>query len=361
VPSVLSLRLAARAPLDAAALLGVLAARAAPGLERVAGTSYARTLRLPHGPAVVVLALGADAVGGSWGTPGASAADAPGADPGAPTGPDAAAAARTDEVAAISGVLRSADARDRDDAVARLRRLLDLDADPAVVDAHLASDPALAPLVARRPGLRVLGAVDGFELALRAVLGQQVSVAAARTVLGRIVLAHGPPVPDGLDPATGPDPAGPAVGGARRDGVARRRVEDPGRLRLLPAPETVAELRDEDLAMPRSRAATVRRVAAAVAAGELDLAPGGDPADAVAALLALPGVGPWTAGYVAMRALGDRDAFPATDLVLRQGAAALGLPSDARGLTAHAARWSPWRAYAAQHLWAAAADARAAR
>ncbi|WP_051472280.1 DNA-3-methyladenine glycosylase family protein [Patulibacter minatonensis] len=292
------LRLSCRAPFAGRALVAVLAARAVDGLERI-GTdgSYLRTLALPHGPAVARLRPAEDDV--------------------------------------VEGELRATDARDAEVAVARLRHLLDLDADPAVVDAHLATDPVLAPLVALRPGLRVLGTVDGFELALRAVIGQQVSVAAARTVLGRVVLAHGAPLPGGLDP----EPAGHG-------------------LRLLPEARVVAGLPDDALAMPRARAATVRRVAAAVADGTLDLRHGVAPGTATAALLALRGIGPWTASYVAMRGLGDRDAFPASDLVLRQAAASLGLPSDARGLARHAERWSPWRAYAAQHLWAVAAAAR---
>lgn len=289
--------LGCRAPFDGRGLLAVLAARTAGTSERVAAGAYARTLRLARGPGVVVLHLEDDAAAG----------------------------------AGVRAELRLSDPRDEDDAVERVRRLLDLDADPGVIGAHLAEDPALAPLVARRPGLRVLGSVDGFELALRAVIGQQVSVAAARTVLGRIVAAHGEPVPEALHPGSAS-----------------------ARLRLLPTPEVVAALPDVALPMPRSRAATVRRLATAVAAGEVDLRPGSDPVSATAALLALPGIGPWTAGYVAMRALGDRDAFPATDLVLRRSAEALGLPSGARALAARAERWSPWRAYAAQHLWAAA-------
>lgn len=305
MPTTIELRLARRDPFDGPGLLRVLDARAVTGLERIGPDgSYVRTLRLPHGAGVVAVRLVGGARGGEGGPADASAVD---------------------------GVLRLEDPRDEAVATALLRRLLDLDAEPAVVDAHLAADPALAPLVAARPGLRVMGTVDPFELALRAVIGQQVSVAAARTVLGRIVVAHGPRVPAGLDPGTDP-------------------------LRLLPSPAVVAGLPDDALPMPRSRAATVRRLAAAVADGTVDLAPGADPHAVVASLLALPGIGPWTASYVAMRALGDRDAFPATDLVLRRSAAALGLPGDARGLAARAERWAPWRAYGAQHLWAAAAS-----
>jgi AraC family transcriptional regulator of adaptative response / DNA-3-methyladenine glycosylase II len=321
MPAEIDLRLDRREPFAGDGLLGVLAARAATGLERL-GTdgSYTRTMRLAGGAATVTVWPAGD---------GDHAGGPPPRSPGT-----------------VRCVLRLAESRDRDAAVRLVRRLLDLDADPATVDAHLATDPALAPLVARRPGLRVLGTVDGFELALRAVIGQQVSVAAARTVLGRIVVAHGEPVGAELDPETG------AVGGSSPSGPAT--VGGP--LRLLPAAATIAGLPDEALPMPRARAATVRRLATAVASGELDLGSDADPGEAVAALLALPGIGPLTAAYVAMRALRDPDAFPATDLVLRRSAEALGLPSDARRLAAHAERWSPWRAYAAQHLWAAAAD-----
>jgi AraC family transcriptional regulator of adaptative response / DNA-3-methyladenine glycosylase II len=302
----LVLRLPRRAPFAGAALLAFLAARTVPGLERSGAGTYVRTLALPHGPGVCVLRDGAGAV---------------------------------------DCTLRLADLRDLSAAVARVRRLLDLDADPVAVDAHLGADPALAPLVAAVPGRRVPGAVDGFELAVRAVVGQQVSVAAARTVVGRIVLAVGAPLPDGLDLRA--DGAGSDEGSSG--------VDVP--LRAFPTPAAVAALPDEALAMPRARANALRGLAAAVADGTLDLGGGADREETRARLLALPGIGPWTATYVAMRALGDPDGLPATDLGVRQGAAALGLPADARALAERARPWAPWRSYAAQHLWAAAAAA----
>ncbi|CAB4959698.1 unannotated protein [freshwater metagenome] len=312
MPATATLRLPVREPFDGAGLWRVLDARAVTGLERTGPAgAYVRSLRLPGGAGVVELGL-------------------------RDGGP-------------VVGRLLLEDAADAGAATGLVRRLLDLDADPAAVDLHLTRDPALAPLVAARPGLRVLGTVDPFELALRAVIGQQVSVAAARTVLGRIVVAHGRALPPGLDPRQAGD--GDAGGAAAATGA----VEPP--LRSLPSPAVVAALPDDALPMPRARAATVRRLAAAVADGTVDLSGDADPAEVVAGLLALPGIGPWTAGYVAMRALGDRDAFPAGDLVLRRSAAALGLPSEARALAAHAERWSPWRSSAAGHLWAAAADA----
>ncbi|MDO9409323.1 DNA-3-methyladenine glycosylase, partial [Patulibacter sp.] len=272
MPTTVQLRLPVRAPFDGRGLHGVLGARAADGLERVGPDgAYVRSLRLPHGAGLLSLRL-TDA-----GLPG--------------TGPDG---RDPDAGGTVTGELRLVDPRDAAGATVLVRRLLDLDADPATVGAHLARDPALAPLVAARPGLRVLGTVDPFELALRAVIGQQVSVAAARTVLGRLVRAHGRELPRGMDP----------------DGAAAER------LRTFPEPAVVADLPDAALPMPRARAATVRRLAVAVADGTVDLRPAAEPHATVAALLALPGIGRWTAGYVAMRALGDRDAFPAGDLVL---------------------------------------------
>jgi AraC family transcriptional regulator of adaptative response / DNA-3-methyladenine glycosylase II len=195
--------------------------------------------------------------------------------------------------------------------VSRCRRLLDLDADPEAIDEVLAADPALTDEVLKDPGVRAPGATDGLETAVRAVVGQQVSVASARTVLSKLVVAAG---------GTFPDAAG-----------------------LLALP-------DGAFAMPAARRNTVRALAAAVDGG-LDLDGGADRAEARTALLALPGIGPWTADYVALRALGDPDVFLPTDLGVRRGAAALGLPSDPKRLEAHAERWRPWRSYAVIRLW----------
>jgi AraC family transcriptional regulator of adaptative response / DNA-3-methyladenine glycosylase II len=177
------------------------------------------------------------------------------------------------------------------------------------------------------PGIRLPGTVDGVETVLRAVLGQQVSVAAARAATRRLAAALGVRIPPGLA-GDGPD-------------------------LLFPTPATIAERGAEVLTGPQRRIATVLGLAAAVADGSLVLDPGRDPADLRAALTALPGVGPWTAGYLAMRLLGDPDELLATDLGVRRGAAALGLPSDLAGLTARATGWAPWRSYAATHLWRA--------
>jgi AraC family transcriptional regulator of adaptative response / DNA-3-methyladenine glycosylase II len=209
--------------------------------------------------------------------------------------------------------LRLQDMRDLSAAIARCRRLLDLDADPVAVDAQLSQDPLLAPLVRKAPGRRVPRTVDGDELAIRAVLGQQVSTAAGRTLAGRLVTAFGDA------------------------------VEDDTLTHLFPTAERLVDA-GEHLAMPQSRRDTVLRLARALADGDLDLDPGVDREDARHRLAALKGIGPWTVETVAMRALGDPDAFLPTDLGVAQGLKALG--------ATHTDTWRPWRAYAVQHLWA---------
>ena len=243
----LALQLRFRPPLAADSLLAWLAARAVPGVEEVDGRVYRRSLRLPGGPGVAELAFEADHV---------------------------------------RGRLWLEDQRDRGAAQERCRRLLDLDADPGAVVERLGGDALLGPLVRAAPGLRVPGAVDGAELAVRAVLGQQVSVRAARTGAGRLVAEHGEPL-------------------ARPRGAVTS---------LFPAPEALGALDPARLAMPRARAEALVGLCRALAGGELCLDPGADRPQARRRLLALPGVGPWTAGYIAMRALGDPDVFMPTDL-----------------------------------------------
>jgi AraC family transcriptional regulator of adaptative response / DNA-3-methyladenine glycosylase II len=286
--SSISVRLAFRGPLCPDSLFGHLIATGVPGVEEWRDGAYRRTLRLPHGPAIVALT------------------------------PPAVVASGTGHVAAT---LHLADLRDLGVAIARCRRLLDLDADPIAVDEALAADAALAPPLARAPGRRVPRTVDGPEFAVRAVLGQQVSTAAARTHAARLVLAHG------------------------------ERIDDPdgGLTHLFPRPEVIDPAA---LAMPNSRRATLRGVLDALGDGSLDLSAGADPDAARARLAALPGIGPWTTEVLAMRALGDPDAFPATDLGVRQAAVALGLPDRPAALIAHSRRWAPWRSYAVQYLWA---------
>jgi AraC family transcriptional regulator of adaptative response / DNA-3-methyladenine glycosylase II len=209
--------------------------------------------------------------------------------------------------------LRLQDLRDLATAIARCRRLLDLDADPVAIDMQLSRDPMLEPLVRKAPGRRVPRTVDGHELAIRAVLGQQVSTAAGRTLAGRLVQAFGDP------------------------------VEDETLTHLFPTAEQLLEAGDH-LAMPQSRRDTVLRLARALSDGDVDLDAGVDRQTARAQLSALKGIGPWTVETVAMRALGDPDAFLPTDLGIVSAMTALpGADPDL---------WRPWRAYAVQHLWA---------
>ncbi len=223
----------------------------------------------------------------------------------------------TPEAAGVHCELRLDDPGDADDAATRCRRLFDLDADPGAIAAGLGRDPLLAPLVRRRPGLRVPGAVDGFEMAARAIVGQQVSVAGARTVLGRLVAEYG-------------EPLGQADGGLTH---------------RFPVPAALAEADPGALPFPRTRASALLTVARLCASGELRLEPGAD-LDAVRAqLLAIPGIGPWTASYIGMRALGDPDCFLRGDVGIRQALARVG----AEGVDDE--RWRPWRSYAVMHLW----------
>ena len=200
----------------------------------------------------------------------------------------------------------------------RVRRLFDLRADPAEIAARLAQDPALAPRVARRPGLRLPGAWDGFELAVRAILGQQVSVKGATTLAGRLVLAFGAPID-----------------------AAR------GLTHVFPRAETLAGVDCAAVGLPAARAEAIRRLAVAVARCELVFGAVADPNRFVEDFMKLPGIGEWTAQYVAMRALGEPDAFPSADLGLLRGAGV----AKPKELEARAEAWRPWRAYAAMHLW----------
>ena len=216
------------------------------------------------------------------------------------------------------------DLRDLGTAVQRSRALLDLDSDPLAVQAHLSDDPLLAALLAASPGRRVPGHVDGDELAVRAVLGQQVSLSAAATLARRLVVAYGEPL-------------------VRPRGTVTH---------LFPSADALAGADPETLPMPAARKRALLGLAGALAAGELELHPGADRLQARRRLQELPGIGPWTAEYVAMRALRDPDAYLATDLGVRHALVALGRAGDPRSALAVAEPWRPYRAYAMLHLWA---------
>jgi AraC family transcriptional regulator of adaptative response / DNA-3-methyladenine glycosylase II len=249
-----------------------------PGVERYHGGVFTTALRAPGGPALVSLQRGNGHV---------------------------------------LCTTRLSSPRDLVAVIARVRRLLDLDADPLAVDSALGRDPALEPLVRKRPGLRSPGSTDGFETAVRTIVGQQVSVAGARTVLGRIVADHGEPAFEG----------------------------EPWR--LFPTAETVAGLDPAQLPIPRARGRSIIALAAAVAEGTLVLDAGAERDELHQALLAMPGVGPWTADYLRMRIMSDPDVLLSGDLVVRQAAADLGVDlSDGRP------DWAPWRSHATYHLWA---------
>jgi AraC family transcriptional regulator, regulatory protein of adaptative response / DNA-3-methyladenine glycosylase II len=299
-PQAIHLRLPCRRPFNPASVLDFLGVRALPGVESLDGTSYRRTLRLPHGHAVVTLAAP---------VPGRGGQDA------------------TDGPAYVGADLVLSDLRDLTTAVARCRQLLDLDADPIAVSEALRNEPLIGAAVVRDPGRRVPGAAEGFELAVRAVIGQQVSVAGARTVAGRLVEAAGDPLPE---------PTGTLT-------------------HLFPTPEALVELAQIDpgaYAMPASRRRALVALAEAVGFGDVVIDPGADPVELRRSLVALPGIGSWTAEYVAMRALRDPDAFMPTDLGIRRGAKALGLPDGPAQLLAVSEGWRPWRSYAMAHMWA---------
>jgi AraC family transcriptional regulator of adaptative response / DNA-3-methyladenine glycosylase II len=271
------------------AMMAFLGPRAIPGIELVEARRYRRTIALDGASGTIEVVPVANA-------------------------PQLLATIRIPKVAALAAI------------VGKLRRLFDLDADTTVIENHLAQDIRLATAVAARPGLRVPGAWDDFELAVRAILGQQVSVAGATTMAGRLVAAYGDRVPE-------------TAGGA------------PGLQRLFPRPEALASADLTTIGLTRARAASISALASAVVA-DRDLMRPFETLDAtVAKLVSLPGIGPWTAQYIAMRALRQPDAFPASDLgLLRALATAEGRPSPA-ALLEVAEAWRPWRAYAVLHLW----------
>ena len=283
-PGTMCLRLPYRPPLDGEGLLGFLGTRAVSRMESFDGTTYRRTLRLPASDAIAELEVKQDHV---------------------------------------RCVLHLGDIRDLGPAVRRCRQLLDLDADPVAIDETLRRDRVLGSIVRAHPGRRLPGSVDGFELAVRAVLGQQVSVAGARTIAGRLVHRFGKPL-------TAPD----------------------GDLtHVFPEPAALADSDLGEIGIPGSRRDTIRGLACGVEAGDLVLDRGADRVEVAAKLRALRGIGLWTASYVAMRALGDPDVFLPSDLGVRRALENLGHPGDPNSAATLAERWRPWRSYAVQHLW----------
>jgi AraC family transcriptional regulator of adaptative response / DNA-3-methyladenine glycosylase II len=291
-----TLKLGYRAPYDWESILGFLAARAIDGVERVTDRSYARTIEIDGARGSVHVVPGKTCL---------------------------VATIRLPQVKPLLAV------------VGRLRRLFDLDADVEAIGAHLSGDPGLAALVAKRPGLRTPGAWCSFELAIRAILGQQITVTGARKLAGKLTAMAGARVGEGV---TG----------------------DPHLTHIFPDPARVAEADLANLGMPKARIAALQTLARAAVADPALLELAGSYEETIARLLALPGFGPWTAQYWALRALRDSDAFPAADVALLRSpaVAADGKRLSPEKLLARAEAWRPWRAYAAQHLWAADGDAR---
>ena len=287
----LSVRLAYRPPYDWDAMLSFLSARAIPGVEIVAGDNYRRSIAIGPNRGVISVA------------------------PAAKNRIDV--RVRFPDMAALPQI------------IARVRRVFDLAADPDTIGAHLALDPRLAPLVAARPGLRVPGAWDGFELAVRAIFGQQITVPAATKLLGKLVQAFGDPLPATMK-------------------------ESEGLSHLFPSVARIATADLTALGMPAARAMAVTALAQAIAADPAIFSRGASLEDAILKLRALPGIGEWTAQYIAMRELREPDAFPTADIgLLRAMVDDEGRRPSPSELLMRSERWRPWRAYAALHLWAA--------
>lgn len=286
-PGVISIRLPYRVPMAWAHLFKFLSARAIPGVEEGSDVHYARTLTLTHGSGVVELRADGDA---SW----------------------------------LQCRLHLADLRDLGAAVQRSRRLMDLDADPQAIQEVLGADRNLRRLVRRIPGMRIPGHVDGAELAVRAILGQQVSIASAKRQAEQLTLKLGKPLTAPYGSLT----------------------------HHFPASGTLAEARDEDLPIPSTRRNALRALSESLADGRLRLDAGADRDEAAAMLLEIPGIGPWTAAYIRMRVLSDPDVFMPTDLGIKHALIGLDLPPDSKSAQAISQKWRPWRSYALQYLWA---------
>jgi AraC family transcriptional regulator of adaptative response / DNA-3-methyladenine glycosylase II len=287
--STITLLLPARPPIDLDTVFRFLGARVVPCVETWDGTTYRRTLRLPNGSGVVAL--------------------------------------RPHDTA-VACTLALQSLGDLQTAVQRCRRLLDLDADPVAIDAQLGDDDMLGALVRKRPGLRSPGAVDGSELLVRAILGQQVSVAGATTIAGRLAAAVG----ERVATSAGADAGAPSL--------------------LFPCAAGLLGLDPASLPFPQSRRTALRAACEAIIAGDLVIDPGAGRTEMEAELCRLPGIGAWTANYVAMRALGDPDVFMPTDLGVRHALERLGVDGGPKAAAATAEAWRPWRSYALHHLWA---------
>ncbi len=285
-----------QAPYDWTSMLAYLEARAIPGVEVVEKETYLRSV----------------AIGGFCGS---------------------VEVTHLPQRQSLGVTIRFPDVKSFPAIVTRVRRVFDVGADIETIDAHLSCDPLLAPLVAQRPGLRAPGGWDGFELAVRAILGQQISVTAARRLAGQLVLLHGAPLPEGY-------------------------LSHAGLSRVFPSAECLASAESIGLAMPIARQSSLKALAEAAAADPNLFRPFGTIEEAIARLRTIHGVGEWTAQYIALRALREMDAFPASDIGLLRGAAKVdGVRSTSTSLLDRAESWRPWRAYAAQHLWAADASA----
>lgn len=286
-------KLAYKPPFDWRAMLAFYAVRAVAGIERVADGVYARSVRIGGQAAIIEVR------------------DEP-------------------ERCELIVTLRNAPAGSADEVARRLRRTFDLDADIAVIAAHLSRDSFLAPLVAARPAVRIPSHWEPFETAMRAILGQQVTLSAAARLCGRLV-----------------ERAGPRIGGAAEGGPDR----------LFPGAQEVLAADLSDMGMPGARAHALQAVAEAFVAAPDIFARSGSIEETVARLAAIKGLGPWTAQYIALRACGEPDAFPASDVGLLRGMLdAQGQRPTPKALEARAEAWRPWRAYAAQHIWAADAE-----
>lgn len=283
-PGSIELKLAVRQPFNGNGLMDFLGDRTITEIESYDGTTYTRSLALAGGDAILALT-----------------------------------AAKTH----VRCVLRLDDLGDLASAVTRTRNLLDLDADPEAIDELLASDRLLRPLVQAAPGTRVARSVDGFEMVVRAIVGQQVSVAGARTTIRKLVQQYGRPLQSPCGDVTHVFPTAAAIGAG-----------DPA-----------------TFGMPRARGAALQAVAQLVASGELDLGAGADVAQAAQQMLAIKGIGPWTVSYVSMRALRDPDAFMPTDLGVKRGLESRGAAGDPKSAAALAENWRPWRSYANILLW----------